>query len=480
MVTSAFVSSTNEPIGSGLQPRKQSHYLTAPLPSTRMPPGVPYIIGNEAAERFSFYGMRTILVVFMTKYLMGANGTADHITDPQAREWFHLFVAAVYFFPLIGALIADAIFGKYLTIISLSIVYCLGHLALALNDTRVGLAIGLMLIAIGSGGIKPCVSSNVGDQFGPHNRHLLTRVYLWFYFAINVGSAISMFLTPVLLEKLGPHVAFGTPGLLMLLATWVFWLGRKKMTHAPPLSQTMLKGARNPLMEYVREVFSPEGRKALLNLLPLYVVIAVFWSLYDQCSAAWVQQAEHMDRHLFGLEWTADQFQVFNPILVMIYVPLFAYVIYPALNQVFPLTPLRKMAIGFFFTFFSYLVPAWVETRISGGFQPTIGWQILAYVFLMASEIMVYATGLEFSYTQAPPKMKSMIMALFLATNTAGNLFTSAVNVFIQNPDGTSKLTGANYYLFFAGLMLMAAIAFIFLATQYRGKTFIQEEQGCA
>jgi POT family proton-dependent oligopeptide transporter len=443
-----------------------------------MPPGIPYIIGNEAAERFSFYGMRAILTVFMTKYLMDAHGNAAPMTEPQSREWFHLFVAAVYFFPLVGAVIADVFLGKYLTIVSLSVIYCLGHLALALNDTRAGLAVGLTLIAIGSGGIKPCVSSNVGDQFGAQNRHLLTRVYLWFYFAINVGSAISMMLTPVLLQNksYGPHVAFGTPGFLMLLATWVFWLGRDKMVHAPPVSQTMLKGARNPLAEYLREVFSPEGLRALLNLLPLYVVIAVFWSLYDQCSAAWVQQAEHMHRRLFGIEWDAEQFQVFNPLLVLIYVPLFAYVIYPGINKLFPLTPLRKMAIGFFFTFFSYLVPAWVESQISAGRSPSIGWQILAYVFLMVSEIMVYATGLEFSYTQAPPKMKSMIMALFLATNTAGNLFTSAVNAFIQNPDGTTRLTGANYYLFFAGLMFAAAILFIFVAMKYRGKTFIQDE----
>ena len=137
-----------------------------------MPPGVPYIIGNEAAERFSFYGMRAILVVFMTKYLMSAQGQPDYMTDEQANAWYHLFVGWVYIFPLVGAVVADVFLGKYLTIISLSLVYCLGHLTLALNDTRSGLArVGLALIAIGSGGIKPCVSANVGDQFGRQNQH---------------------------------------------------------------------------------------------------------------------------------------------------------------------------------------------------------------------------------------------------------------------------------------------------------------------
>src|SRR5262249_17126886 len=149
-------------------------------------------------------------------------------------------------FPLFGALLSDVWFGKYRTILFLSIIYCFGHLALALDETRLGLFTGLALIAIGTGGIKPCVSSNVGDQFGKTNMHLQATAFGWFYLAINFGSMISTYLTPVLLEetpkllpgwyaehpflgppdKLGPHLAFGLPGLLMLIATIVFWMGR--------------------------------------------------------------------------------------------------------------------------------------------------------------------------------------------------------------------------------------------------------------
>src|SRR6185503_865235 len=158
-------------------------YLTAPLKTDRMPPGVPYIVGNEAAERFSFYGMKGILVVFMTTYLMNAQGLLDVMPKEKAQGYFHLFVSSVYLLPFLGAFLADAILGKYRTILLLSVVYCFGHFALALNDTRVGLATGLVLIALGSGGIKPCVSANVGDQFGGSNQHLLPRVFNWFYFS---------------------------------------------------------------------------------------------------------------------------------------------------------------------------------------------------------------------------------------------------------------------------------------------------------
>ena len=145
-----------------------------------MPPGIPYIVGNEAAERFSFYGMRAILVVFMTQYLRDSSGSLATMSDAEASTWYHLFLSSNYFFPVFGAILADAFLGKYRTIFWLSILYCFGHLALALDDTRLGLGLGLTLIALGAGGIKPCVSANVGDQFGQTNQHLLSRAFGWF------------------------------------------------------------------------------------------------------------------------------------------------------------------------------------------------------------------------------------------------------------------------------------------------------------
>ena len=108
---------------------------------------------------------------------MDADGGMDLMSDAEAKGYYHLFTSAVYFTPLLGAIIADAFFGKYKTILALSVVYCAGHLTLALDETRMGLAVGLGLIALGSGGIKPCVSAHVGDQFGKTNAHLLEKVF---------------------------------------------------------------------------------------------------------------------------------------------------------------------------------------------------------------------------------------------------------------------------------------------------------------
>ncbi len=444
--------------------RPEAGYRTAPLALKGMPPGIPYIVANEAAERYSFYGMRAILVIFMTKYVMNAQGELDPMTDEQATAWFHVFVWAVYSFPILGAILSDAFLGKYRTIMALSIVYCLGHLTLAIDDSRFGLGLGLALIAMGSGGIKPCVSAHVGDQFGPSNAYLLTKVFGWFYFAINVGALASILFAEPLLHRYGPSVAFGVPGVLMALATFVFWMGRTRFVHIPPGG-----------LAFVRQVFSAEGLKVLGRLSVIYVFILMFWALFDQQGSAWVLQAQRMDRH-FIIDWDPSQAQWLNPALVLLFIPLFNRVVYPAFGRFWQLTPLRKISMGLFLTVPAFLLPAWLEARLDAGETVSIVWQLGCYVLMTAAEILISITALEFSYTQAPKRMKSVVMGAFFASVAAGNLFTAAVNFFIQNPDGTSKLEGASYYLFFASAMAITAVLFVPFAVWYKERTYIQDE----
>ncbi len=444
-------------------------YRTAPSTSSEMPTGIPHIIGNEAAERFSYYGMRAVLFVFMTQYLRDSSGELATLSETDATIYFHNFSSAVYFTPIFGALLADLFLGKYKTIISLSIVYCLGHLALALDDSLTGLTLGLTLIAIGAGGIKPCVSAHVGDQFSDSNAVLLPRVYSYFYFSINFGAFISMLLTPWLLEHFGPHAAFGLPGFLMLLATWVFWLGRYRFIHVPPRGATFFK-----------EAFSREGIDAMLRLSVIYVFFAVFWSLFDQTGSTWVSQAQKMDRVLFGIEWLPSQIQALNPLLIMLLIPLYSFVLYPAVERFVRITPLGKIAVGLFITAVSFFICALIESWISAGQTPSIAWQWLAYVIITGAEVLVSVTGLEFSYTQAPRAMKSMIMSLYLMSVSLGNQVTAIVNRVISNADGTSSLEGASYFLFFAGLMLAAAILFVPVALKFPVRSYIQESEETA
>jgi len=199
-----------------------------------MPRQIPFIIGNEAAERFSYYGMRNILTTFLPVSLL-----LIHLPEGErknaASTVFHTFAMGVYFFPLLGGWLADRWFGKYNTILWFSLVYCLGQgcLALFVDDVN-GFYAGLFLIALGSGGIKPLVSSFVGDQFDQYNKHRAKVVYDAFYWSINFGSFFASLLMPIFLKQLGPRVAFGVPGVLMLVATLVFWLGRGRYINVPP------------------------------------------------------------------------------------------------------------------------------------------------------------------------------------------------------------------------------------------------------
>ncbi len=275
---------------------------TTPI-SDRMPPGVPYIVGNEGAERFSFYGMKAILKIYLIalflRFVDEGSVSADAMADAEARstEIVHLFVAGTYAFPLLGAIIADRLLGKYNTILWVSLIYCAGHAVLAMagrfgaleqyDAAELSMYLGLGLIAVGAGGIKPCVSANVGDQFTSSNAHLVTRVFQVFYFIINYGSFFSTILTPLFLRYFGPEVAFGVPGVLMGVATLVFWMGRHKFIRVPP---------------------TPGGKLGLFDTLvtallftPLFSIIVGYFVLWEHFLSAARQTAEQAGTEFPGV-----------------------------------------------------------------------------------------------------------------------------------------------------------------------------------
>jgi len=211
-------------------------------PTARMPRQIPFIIANEGCERFSFYGMRNILTIFLAGAFFSNLPTAE--AESEAKDIFHVFVAGVYFFPLLGGWLSDRFFGKYRTILWVSIVYCIGQAFLAMfDDEPAGFYAGLFLIALGSGGIKPLVSTFMGDQFDQTNKHLAKVAFDAFYWIINFGSFFASLFMPKLLQGWGPaewwglspaSVAFAVPGILMFVATVFFWGGRKRYVMVPP------------------------------------------------------------------------------------------------------------------------------------------------------------------------------------------------------------------------------------------------------
>jgi POT family proton-dependent oligopeptide transporter len=368
----------------------------------RLPRQIPYIIANEGCERFSFYGMRNILTPFLISTLLLFLPEADRAGE--AKHVFHTFVIGVYFFPLLGGWIADRFFGKYNTVFWLSLVYCAGHACLAAFDDNVkGFYFGLFLIALGSGGIKPLVSSFVGDQFDQTNKDRAKLVFDAFYWMINFGSFFASLLMPIFLKSYGPSVAFGIPGILMFIATIIFWMGKKKYVHvppAPPDPNSFMRVARTALftrqagqgrpglamaltgvvgallslamswqwgfvisactalvlliafggigasmqLERARGAHPDEavdGVRAVLRILIVFALVTPFWSLFDQKASTWIVQANSMTRPTFS--FFGNEF-TFVPAQMQALNPMLVMILIPFNNLVlFPF--IRRMGI---------------------------------------------------------------------------------------------------------------------------------------
>ncbi|MDN2708544.1 MULTISPECIES: POT-type proton-dependent oligopeptide transporter [unclassified Janthinobacterium] len=483
-----------------------------------MPRQIPYIIANEGCERFSFYGMRNILTPFLISTLL-LMIPIDQRTG-EAKHVFHTFVIGVYFFPLLGGWLADRFFGKYNTIFWLSLVYCAGHACLAVFENNVnGFYFGLFLIAFGSGGIKPLVASFVGDQFDQTNKHKAKLVFDLFYWIINFGSFFASLLMPMFLRDYGPSIAFGIPGVMMLAATIVFWMGAKKYVHvppAPPNPDSFTRVARTALLAQVDNGSRPglyvayvgvagalfsfymipdwgfvisacsalvlllafgsigtamqlerargihpdeavEGVRAVLRILVIFALVTPFFSLFDQKASTWIVQANTMEKPSWFLP---AQMQALNPMLVMLLIPFNNLVLYPMLNRFgMEATALRRMTAGIGFSSLAWIVIGLLQLALDSGNAVSIMWQILPYALLTFGEVLVSATGLEFAYSQAPVSMKGAIMSFWNLSTTVGNLWVLIVNKSVMNEGVIGKIAESGISVTAFQMFFFAAFA---------------------
>jgi proton-dependent oligopeptide transporter, POT family len=463
--------------------------------SDRWPQQIKYIVGNEACERFSYYGMVGILAGYITGQVDdgGLNQTKD-----SATSIIHTFKFANYFMPLFGAWLSDKLIGRYHTILWVSLFYCAGHgvlacsdLATTINAKLLTLYVGLALIAFGSGGIKPCVSAFVGDQFTADQSHLLQKAYAAFYWSINLGSFFSFLVIPWIKNHHGYSWAFGVPGIAMGLATLIFWLGTRYYVRKPPSREASTAGffqifwyaltagnknAGQSFWQRARSRFSEEEVQAASSvgrILSIFALIPIFWALFDQTHSTWVLQGNMMipwEPNLFGKARSigAEEMQSANPALVMILVPLLTLGIYPRLGR--HATPLKRMSLGLFITAASYVLVALLQRQIDAGARLSILWQLVPYIVLTIAEVLVSTTGLEFAFTQAAPSMKSTIMSFWLLTVAFGNLLVTAITALLADPatGSTSGSVSASRFMLYAGLTFAVAIVFSIVAAFYR------------
>ncbi len=513
-----------------------------------MPASIPYIVGNEAAERFNYYGLRAILTTFLVAQFYNKSGSTDpavvQIAEATANAKTHDFIAWSYLLPMFGGMLADWFWGKYKTILWLSIVYAIGNVTLAASVGNEGLFLSaLMLIAVGAGGIKPCVSANVGDQFDESNSHLISKAFDAFYASINAGSVISIILIPYLNRKFGPQVAFGVPAIAMCLATFFFWAGKSKyrpmpapkfdnnkfivfMTSFGTLMASYLifdkyalfgpayqgtgpiLGAWGLMIIAIAFIFQKQwfakpgnfvginlyaltrggfgaasqqygaevvgGIRSVWRVLSVFAFIPFFWALWDQSQSEWVLQAKKMDLLFLGIRWEAEQISFVNAAFILLFIPIFSFGIFPALNKMgLKVTPLRKIGAGLVVTSLSFVIIAIIQGWIDGGATPNIAWQILAFVVLTAGEVLISITCLEYAYTQSPPSMKSTIMACYLLSVTLGNVLVSVIQNNIKSGGFFAQFHGAGFFWLFTGICATTAVVFMLVSPFIKEKSYI-------
>uniref|UniRef100_A0A8C3G7N8 Solute carrier family 15 member 1 n=2 Tax=Cyclopterus lumpus TaxID=8103 RepID=A0A8C3G7N8_CYCLU len=365
-----------------------------------------FIVVNEFCERFSYYGMRAVLVLYFKYFLRW--------DDDLATSIYHVFVALCYLTPILGAIVADSWLGKFKTIIYLSIVYAIGQITMAISaihditDTNrdgtpdnmtihvVLSMVGLLLIALGTGGIKPCVAAFGGDQFGEHQEKQRRTFFSVFYLCINGGSLLSTIITPILrAQECGIYsqqkcysLAFGVPAALMVVALVVFIVGSGMYYKAEPQGNIMhdvckcigfaIKNRfrhrssqypkRKHWMDWAEEKYAKlliAQIKMVLKVLFLYIPLPMFWTLFDQKGSRWTLQATTMDGNFGLLVIQPDQMQTVNPILILTLVPIMDSLIYPLIKKCgLNFTSLKRMTVGMMMAAIAFICAALVQIEI--------------------------------------------------------------------------------------------------------------------
>jgi POT family proton-dependent oligopeptide transporter len=466
------------------------------VPATH-PKAIWFFFWGEFAERSSYYGMRAILFLYMTKAL----GMATERAAPAYAG----FKAACYLLPLAGGYIADRWLGRYWTIVGFSVPYVIGQFLLAEFPSELFMFIALALLAAGSGVIKPNISTMMGETYDekrPGQARLRSSAFLWFYFAVNIGALVSQLglplvrqhyilndsritpevraqlesalaegkdilpLTPGDVLKDAFSVAFAIPAWLMVGSLIIFALGKPYYAHKRPEVHHLTPDERRLQWQ------------TLVRLFGIFALVVLFWFGYEHNDTLWIEFiSNHVNLRLpFANKTIApDQLQFLNALFVIILVPTFNLLFGRFDPQVKIFTPMRKVLAGFLLTAaaVSIMAAAGFIVRSDPSAKVSVFWPAAAYIVLTIGEVLLYATMLEIAYTAAPKSMKGFVTACFLLTNTLGNFLNMA-----WMPLYGKTIAPGPFFAVTAGCVLLAAFAFLFVGRQFERSQAEAEQAG--
>jgi proton-dependent oligopeptide transporter, POT family len=440
----------SEPIQIDLKPE----FIPSTNPFTRLgqhPIGFWFVFSGELAERASYYGMRTLLALYMIDVL--------GFSQAAGATVMKAFMAACYLTPFFGGWVAEKYLGRYKTILYYSLPYILGHVILGGFQNKTGLAVALVLLAFGSGAIKPNTSVLMGQIYDAERKDaLLNEAFSFFYAAVNVGAALSSFTLPLIVNAQDGRygLALMIPAALMAVAFGAFAFGKRWYPRED------VRAARPPKTREQREA----ERRTLVRIAGVFAAIAVFWLIYDQNADTWIYFAQsHTDLHLFGnVGLTSNQMQALNPVFIVVLTPVFNYIWNRArrLRGGREVPDTRKMLIGFGIVVVTSAIMAYAAWLARNGALVTVWWVILATFVVTLAELCISPVGLEFAYRQGVPGTKSVVTAAFHMMVFVGDSIGLIFAPFYEK-----GLRPAAYFGLLAVIMTVTSVVFIPISRKF-------------
>lgn len=494
------------------------------------------ILVTELCERLTFYGLTGNLVLFCSSEL--------NLETPWPSTVSYLFQGTCFLIPLFGGWLADAHLGRYNTIYGSSLLYVVGTLLFAAVSIKkenlhtlfnnnsadhsrsmrlVYFAFALVMIALGTGGIKANVSPFGADQVEQDGARAVQAFFNWFYWFINIGSLLAFTVVVWVQQNYRPFYGYAITAGTMLLAVITFVTGRNKYLTKPP-SGSQLTDTGKIIYNAVKNHHASNGKmwldkakscfggkyteaqvedvKALLRVVPVFILFIVYWTIYFQMQTSFLIQGKYMKLKFSKFTVPAASLSIFDCVAVLVLIPIMDHIIYPLLRYCgIRFTPLRRIGVGMVLAAASMVVAGVVEKKRrnvwDSGFslnQTVFGENVSAsdlniflqvpqFMLIGSSEVLASITGLEFAYSQAPSCFKGLVMGTFLLTSALGNYLASLLVLIVRSasshtwyPSNPNEGKMENFFFLLAGLMIVNFVVFLFVASSYIYKTSPRRE----
>jgi POT family proton-dependent oligopeptide transporter len=435
------------------------------LPSTKHPPGLYVLFSTEMAERFSFYGMRAILVYYMTKSILLPATASTILGYPEIKhvlKWlfgplsiqamssqlYGLYTGFLYFTPFFGGILADRWLGQRKTVILGGVLMAVAEFMLMQESLFFP---ALLLLILGNGCFKPNISTQVGNLYEPGD-HRRDRAFSIFYVGINLGAIFSPLIAGTLGEKCGWRWGFCAAGIGMIISLAIYLFGQP---HLAPdfVGKRKQAGETKPAGPLL-----PDDWKKIGALVVLCTLNIVFWGVYEQQGntlALWVDSCT--DRGIFGWEMPATWFQTFNPCMIVLLTPLVLVFWRRQEKRKKEPSSIAKMAIGCFLLGISFLVLLPQAHAVTQGGKASLLSLFTCTAVLTVGELYLSPVGLSLVTKLSPPRMVSMLMGMWFLSSFFGNYLCGFMGSFWE------KMSHVNYFMMLSGLACFAGLCMVAL-----------------